>query len=71
VVQDENLARASDTYEGKAGYDLQPRSAVELELQTGDSLFVWRTFSPEWVYAENQGSCPTQLPPFSRSSSRG
>lgn len=55
ILADENLARASDTYEGKAGYDLQPRSAVELELRTGDSLFVWRTFSPEWVYAENQG----------------
>jgi glyoxylate utilization-related uncharacterized protein len=50
------VARADETYEGRAAYDLKPRSAVELELHAGDLLYVFRTFSPEWVYAENKGA---------------
>jgi len=53
--QEKNQELANETYEARAAYDLKSRSPVELELHSGDVIFVFRTFSEEWVYAENQG----------------
>jgi len=56
IFDQANRSRASEAYEAKAGYDLQPMSDNEIQLRAGDIVFVWRTFSADWVYAENNGS---------------
>jgi len=55
IFDEKNQELANETYEARAAYDLKSRSPVELELHSGDVIFVFRTFSEEWVYAENQG----------------